>query len=102
MEINVVLYTIPQAACDSGKMNWTDAGKMLKEQLSKNFGDSVSFDHCEFMTENWFADTHAQELMEKNELKFPFVTVNGELASTGDKIKLTQVIRKVQEIKEQQ
>jgi disulfide oxidoreductase YuzD len=40
--------------------------------------------------------------MEKNELKFPFVTVNGELASTGDKIKLTQVIRKVQEIKEQQ
>ena len=98
MKVNITLYTIPQEACDSQKMNWEQASKMLQEYLQKNLGNQISYHHIEFMGAAWFEDTNAQEIMEKEHLNFPFVMVNGELASTGNKINLTKVLRKAKEI----
>lgn len=97
MEIQIKLYTVPQEACDSKKMNWVEAGLMLKNHLSKKLASAHTFHHIEFMSAEWFEDTVAQELMEKEQLKFPFVLVNGVLASTGEKIHMSQVLRKAEE-----
>jgi len=98
MKVNITLYTIPQEACDSEKMNWEQAAKMLQEYLHKNLGNQISYHHTEFMDASWFEDIAAQEMMEKENLNFPFVLVNGELASTGKKINISKVLRKAQEI----
>jgi hypothetical protein len=35
-KIHVGLFTIPQAACNSGKMNWYDIASLAKNQLKEN------------------------------------------------------------------
>jgi hypothetical protein len=91
--VTVVLYTIPQEACCFGKMTWSGAADMLKKQLHSKLGDSVRFRHVEFMTADWFADAHAQQLMESQNLTLPFVLIDGALASSGDKINISRVLR---------
>jgi len=98
MDIQIKLYTVPQEACDSKKMNWKEAGLMLQTHLAKKLAATHRFQHIEFMSAEWFDDTIAQELMEKEQLNFPFVLVNGVLASTGEKIHLSQVLHKAEEL----
>ncbi len=98
MDIQIKLYTVPQEACDSKKMNWKEAGLMLQSHLSKKLTAAHTFQHIEFMSAEWFEDTIAQELMEKEQLNFPFVLVNGVLASSGEKIHLSQVLHTAEEL----
>lgn len=95
-KVSVTLYTVPQAACDSSKMNWTQAGQMLQQQLISRLGDQPEFRHIEFMSNQWFEDAHAQALMEAEGLSLPFVLVDGKLASSGDKIQISRIIRQTQ------
>lgn len=92
-KVSVTLYTISQEPCCMGKMNWTQAGQMLHQQLLARLGEQVDFRHTEFMSDQWFEDTHAQALMDKEALSLPFVLVDGELASIGDKIHISRVVR---------
>ncbi|MBK5246087.1 MAG: hypothetical protein JJE49_02285 [Peptostreptococcaceae bacterium] len=92
----VELFTIPQAACDSGKANWTQVGKMVKNQLEIRFGNSIEFRHIEFMSEQWFENQKAQEILENGEVNFPFVLVDGEIASADKKINVSKVNRAIQ------
>jgi hypothetical protein len=94
MKVKVTLYTIPQEACHSDKMNWAQAGEALRRHLDSKLGEQLVFQHTEFMSEQWFEDAAAQEAMAREGLNFPFVMVNGELASVGEKIHLSQVLRK--------
>lgn len=96
-----MLYTIPQEACDSEKMNWLQAGEVLRRHLYSKLGEQFVFLHIEFMSEHWFEDTAAQEAMEREDLNFPFVMVNGELACAGEKIHLSKVLRMAQTALEQ-
>ena len=75
-----------------------EAARMLDNHLSKKLAAAHTFRHIEFMSEAWFADDVAQELMEQEQLKFPFVLVNGVLASKGDKIHMSAVVRKAEEL----
>jgi hypothetical protein len=79
-------------------MNWEQVAKMLQKYLRKNLGDQIIFQHTEFMGTDWFEDTATQIIMEKENLNFPFVLVNGELASAGKKINISKVLRKAQVI----
>ena len=94
--IIIELFTIPQAACDSGKANWTQAGEMVKNQLEGRYGKSIEFRHIEFMSEQWFENKIAQEMLENGEVNFPFVLVDGEIASADKKINVSKVIRTIQ------
>ncbi len=97
-KVFVKLYTVPMEACCMGKMNWTEAGRMLQKQLFSRLQEKAGFRHIEFMTQEWFEDTHAQEIMEKENLKLPFVLVDGKTASSGDKINISRVIRQAEAI----
>lgn len=90
-QIHVVLYTVPQAACDSNKMSWYDVAGLVKKQVAAAFGEDVSFTHIEFMTQRWFDSIQAQVLLEKGEVNFPFVTVNDELACADKKVNLSRI-----------
>jgi hypothetical protein len=92
----VELFTIPQAACDSGKANWTQVGEMVKNQLETRFGNSIEFRHIEFISEQWFENKKAQEILESGEVNFPFVLVDGEIASADKKINVSKVNRAIQ------
>lgn len=92
----VELFTIPQAACDSGKANWQQIGEMVRKQLETKFGDAIDFKHIEFMSEQWFEYPKAQELLENGNLNFPFILVNGEIASADKKINVSKVLKAVQ------
>lgn len=92
----VELFTIPQAACDSGKANWIQVGEMVKNQLETRFGESIEFKHVEFMSEQWFENQKAQEMLENGEVNFPFVLVDGEIASADKKINVSKVNRAIQ------
>jgi hypothetical protein len=98
MDIQIKLYTVPQEACDSKKMNWKEAGLMLQNHLSQKLAAAHTFQHIEFMSAEWFEDKVAQAMMEKEQLNFPFVLVNGVLASSGNKIHLSQVLHLAQEL----
>ena len=93
--INVDLYTIPQAACDSEKANWTQVGEMVSKQLCSRFGDVIDFKHIEFMTVNWFESVNAQKLLEDGSVNFPFVLVDGEVACAEKKINLSKVSKAI-------
>jgi hypothetical protein len=95
-KIHVALYTIPQAACDSKKMNWYDVASLLKSQISTTFGEAVSFEHIEFMGKGWFQSAKAQLLLEKGEVNFPFVLVNDEVACADKKVNLSKIRRFIQ------
>lgn len=95
--IKVELFTIPQAACDSEKANWTQVGKMVKNLLETRFGKSIEFNHIEFMSEQWFANPHASDLLESGQLNFPFVLVNGEIACADKKINVSKVTRAIRQ-----
>ncbi|MCK7519977.1 MAG: arsenic metallochaperone ArsD family protein [Ignavibacteriales bacterium] len=92
----VELFTIPQAACDSGKANWIQVGEMVKNQLDTKFGKSIEFMHVEFMSEQWFENQKAQELLEHGEVNFPFVLVDGEIASADKKINVSKINKAIQ------
>ena len=92
----VELFTIPQTACDSGKANWTQVGEMVKNQLETRFGKLIEFNHVEFMSEQWFENQKAQEMLENGEVNFPFVLVDGEIASADKKINVSKVNRAIQ------
>ena len=91
------LFTIPQAACDSGKANWIQVGEMVKNQLETRFGKLIEFKHIEFMSEQWFENQKAQKMLENSEVIFPFVLVDGEIASADKKINVSKVIRAIQQ-----
>ena len=92
----VELFTIPQAACDSGKANWIQVGEMVKNQLETRFGKLIEFKHVEFMSEQWFENQKAQEMLENGEVNFPFVLVDGDIASADKKINVSKVNRAIQ------
>ena len=92
----VELFTIPQAACDSGKANWIQVGQMVKDQLESKFKDAIEFRHIEFMSEQWFSNPNAQEKLESGEVNFPFVLVDGETASADAKINVSKINRVIQ------
>ena len=90
-KLYIVLYIIPQAACDQKKMSWTDVATLLKNQMENVFQDMMVFEHIEFMTEQWFADTNAQVLLENGTVNFPFVLVNGEVACSEEKVNISKI-----------
>lgn len=94
--ILVELFTIPQATCDLGKANWIQVGEMVKNQLETRFGNSIEFRNIEFMSEQWFENKIAQEMLENGEVNFPFVLVDGEITSAEKKINVSKVIRAIQ------
>jgi hypothetical protein len=95
-KIQIVLYTIPQAACDQKKMGWNDVASLVKNQMENAFHEIVVFKHIEFMTVQWFADTNAQSLLENGTVNFPFVLVNGEVACSEKKVNISKIRRFVE------
>lgn len=95
--IRVVLYTIPQAACDSNKMNWQDVAKFIEKQVCSDFGESISFKHIEFMSKEWFSDLNPQTLLENGAVSFPFVLVNEEIACSEAKVNLSKIKRSIRQ-----
>ncbi len=85
------IFTIPQAACDSAKANWQQVAQMVSRQLETKFGETVQVKHIEFMSGEWFNHIAAQQLLEKEEVNFPFVLVNGELACADKKINVPKI-----------
>ena len=59
---------------------------MVKNQLETRFGKLIEFKHVEFMSEQWFGNQKAQEMLENGEVNFPFVLVDGEIASVDKKL----------------
>ena len=49
------------------------------------------------MSELWFADDNAQDLLEKGMVNFPFVLVNGEVACNEKKMNISKVRRFAEE-----
>lgn len=90
-KIKVVLYTIPQAACDSNKMNWQNVAELVRKQVTAAFSEQITFEHIEFMSRQWFDDTQAQSLLESEKVNFPFVLVNGEIACADKKVNLSKI-----------
>jgi len=93
ISLNIILYTIPQAACDQKKMSWNDAASLLKNQMESVFHNMVDFKHIEFMSGEWFADANAQSLLEAGSVNFPFVLVNGEVACSEKKVNISKIRR---------
>ena len=95
-QFHVVLYTVPQATCDSKKMSWYDVAALVKNQMMSTFGEMVSFEHIEFMSQGWFDRAKPQELLGKGEVNFPFVMVNDELACADKKVNLSKIKQLIQ------
>lgn len=96
-QILVELFTTPQVACDSGKVNWSQVSEMVKKQLETRFGKLIEFRHIEFMSGQWFENQKAQEMLEKGEVNFPFVLVDGEIACADKKINVSKVTRVIRQ-----
>lgn len=94
----VELFTIPQAACDSGKANWIQVGEMVKKQLETRFGESIEFRHIEFMSEQWFENQKAPQMLENGKVNFPFVLVDGEIACAEKKINVSKIRNYIDQI----
>ena len=90
------IFTIPQAACDSTKANWQQVAQMVSRQLETKFGEAVQAKHIEFMSGEWFNHSVAQQLLEKGEVNFPFVLVNGEIVCTDKKINVPKINKFIQ------
>ena len=93
--IRVELFTVPQAACDSGKANWMQTGEMIRKQLETKFKKPILFRHIEFMSAQWFTTPGASELLESGGINFPFVLVDGEIASCDKKINVSKVTKSI-------
>lgn len=89
------IFTIPQAACDSSKANWQEVVQMISRQIEKKFGETVQVKHIEFMSGEWFNHSTAQQLLEKGEVNFPFVLVNGEIACADKKINVSKINKSI-------
>lgn len=94
--IKVELFTIPQAACDSEKANWTQVGEMVRKQLTSKYGDALDFKHIEFMSAQWFESDNAQKLLENGSINFPIVLVDGEVACADKKVNLSKISKAIQ------
>lgn len=99
-KIQVGLYTVPQVACSSGKIIWRDVAMMVKNQLNTAFPEKIFFEHIEFMSEAWFDSSQAtaQSLLESGRVNFPFVLVNGEVASADKKVNISAIRRHIQSL----
>ena len=95
-KITVEIFTVPQAACDEEKANWEKTAGMVKGQVEKKFGDTADVKHIEFMSDQWFMHAKAQQLLEEEELNFPFVLVDGEIACANKKINVPRILREIE------
>ncbi len=93
----VELFTIPQAACNSGKANWEQVAVMVRNQLETKFGSAIVFKHIEFMSRQWFEHLKAQEYLENGMGNFPLVLVDGEIACADKNINLSKVNKAIQQ-----
>ncbi|MDZ7604670.1 MAG: hypothetical protein U5K79_03570 [Cyclobacteriaceae bacterium] len=50
------------------------------------------------MSEQWFENQKAQEMLENGEVNFPFVLVDGEIASADKKINISKINRAINEL----
>lgn len=98
-QIQVSLYTIPQAACGINQISWADVAAMLKSHLERHFPGELLFSHVEFMSAEWFADPAAQALLESHAVNFPFVLVNGEVACAEAKVNISRVRKHILAVK---
>lgn len=98
--IQVVLYTVPQVACSPGKIIWKDVAVMVSNQLKSTFPDKICFKHIEFMSEPWFDESQAfaQSLLETGQVDFPFVLVDGKVASADKKVNISAIRRHIQSL----
>lgn len=92
------IFTIPQVACNSTKVNWQQVVQTISRQLETKFGKTVQIKHIEFLSGEWFNHIIAQQLLEKSEVNFPFVLVNNELACADNKINIPKIIKKIEAI----
>jgi len=95
-QINVEIYTIPQAACDANKANWQQVAQMVVRQIETRFGGKISATHIEFMSPEWFQNETAQNMLASGEVNFPFVLVDGEIACADKKINIPKINKVIQ------
>ncbi|MFW5706816.1 MAG: hypothetical protein ACOC12_02745, partial [Bacteroidota bacterium] len=91
------LYTVPQAPCESNQANRPDVAAMLNNRLEQDFPGKTDFRHVEFLEAEWLADRNAQQLLEQGEVNLPFVLVDGETATSGDKVNIARIADIVRE-----
>lgn len=94
MSILVQIIGAPIACKDGVKDSWRDVTKWAAAQLKARFGDAV--------------DTHYFDLFDADcppmpsEAQLPLVLVNGEVLSSGGKISVPALRRKIESIMEKQ
>jgi hypothetical protein len=91
----VELFTIPQAACNSGKENWKRVAVMIRNLLEIKFGSAIGFKHIEFMSEQGFEHQKEQKILENSVVNFPIVLVDGGIRCADKKINVSKVQRAI-------
>ena len=90
MSILVQIIGAPIACKDGVKDSWRDVAKWAMDQLKAHFGEVV--------------DTHYFDLFDVDcpplpkDVQLPLVMVNGEVISSGGKIAIPLIRRKIQEV----
>jgi len=82
-------------ACKEGvKDSWRDVSKWAADHLKTRFGEAVEFRYFDLFD----ADCPAMP----NEAQLPLVLINGEVLSSGGKISVPAIRRKIESIMEKQ
>lgn len=92
----IKFVTLPET-CKPDKQSWADVAKLLRSKINTEFGDKVTFCHIEFMSADWFSDPTLNEISESMEMKFPFILINEDIFSNGEKVNIIKLLKKVKE-----
>lgn len=93
----VRIFGVPVAGCKPGK-SWQDAANFAKKLLTSKFGDQIKVEYIEFLPSKWKDFPEVIESINKGKAKIPIITVNGEAISTGGKINISQIEKRLLDI----
>ncbi len=93
----VVVVAVSAGSC-AGKPTWETAAGLLRSQLRRRFGESVSVEFIELFTPRSFELPEVLEDIGNESLRLPVVLVNEQVASAGVKLNEGLIARRIAEI----
>lgn len=93
----VRIFAPPMAACDPAK-TWKAAAKMIERRLRARYGEAIQTEFIELFSPESFTHPEIMQFVEINAANPPYVTINGQLVSSGGKLSESVIRRELERL----
>lgn len=97
IQVRVAVLAVSCGSC-AGKPTWESAAAVLRCQLQRRFGESVTVEYIELFSPRSLELPRILQGIGDESLRLPVVLVNGEVLTSGTKLNEAAVARRIAQL----